>query len=104
MEFLETDKVRQKTYITKDQLIRVQGQPSLEYAISTYLLKNPFRNPYAKKKPNYSHFTPSDTLCFINSIYSNRAPTAFFPYPKSIKTNQPVDNGRLKRYMREDVD
>jgi len=68
--------------------------------VQEFIEKNPLCPAFIKKEKGklpYSVFKPSsDSVFFIKSVFDNRPPTAFFPYPKYTKKKR--DSERIRRY------
>ena len=56
-----------------------------------------------KARLPYSVFKPvNEVAWFLRSVYSNRPPTAFFPYPSYVGLER--GSVRLRKYAREEVE
>ena len=61
-----------------------------------FLKKEKGRLPYSVFKPH------AEKVYFLKSIFDQRPPTAFFPYPKYTKKTREAD--RIRSYPIEDVE
>jgi len=56
-----------------------------------------------RTKLPYSVFKPhAPEVNFLKSIFENRPPTVFFPYPNYVKIERKCD--RIRKYMRDQVE
>ena len=63
---------------------------------STFIRREKARLPYSVFKPNNAE------VFFLKSIFQNRPPVAFFPYPQYVKKTR--DSERVRRYKRKDLE
>ena len=61
-----------------------------------FLRREKGRLPYSVFKPH------AELTTFLKSIFENRPPTAFFPYPSYVKIERKCE--RIRRYKREEVE
>jgi len=63
---------------------------------ATFIRREKARLPYSVFKPNNSE------VFFLKSVFQNRPPVAFFPYPAYVKKQR--DSERVRRYKRKDLE
>ena len=63
---------------------------------TTFIRREKARLPYSVFKPN------NHEVFFLKSIFQNRPPVAFFPYPAYVKKTR--DSERVRRYKRKDLE
>ena len=70
----------------------IQGNP----LNSVFIRREKARLPYSVFKPHSNHVT------FLKSIFENRPPTAFFPYPSYVNYERSCD--RIRTYNRDEIE
>lgn len=74
--------------------------------VAVFIEANPLNHIFIKREKArlpYSVFKPhSQNVYFLKSIFSNRPPTAFFPYPSYVHQDRMAD--RVRKYNREDIE
>ena len=74
--------------------------------VNLFLQNNPLCYHFVKREKGrlpYSVFKPhSERVFFIKSIFENRPPTVYFPYPKYCRVE--VKSDRIREYDREDIE
>mmetsp|Transcript_46018 Transcript_46018/g.60966 ORF Transcript_46018/g.60966 Transcript_46018/m.60966 type:complete len:118 (+) Transcript_46018:839-1192(+) len=74
--------------------------------VVNFIDKNPINQVFIKREKArlpYSVFKPhSNNIFFLKSIFTNRPPTAFFPYPSYVHLDRTAD--RVRKYNREDIE
>ena len=84
-------------------------QDPIKYAelkVENFIENNPLNLVFIRREKArlpYSMFKPhAQNIYFLKSIYSNRPPTAFFPYPSYVQLERQSD--RVLAYPIEDIE
>lgn len=74
--------------------------------VASFIDKNPINPVFIKREKArlpYSVFKPhSQHVYFLKSIFVNRPPTAFFPYPNYVHLERTAD--RVRKYNRDEIE
>ena len=81
-------------------------QQFAELKVANFIENNPLNQVFIKREKArlpYSVFKPhAQEVYFLKSIFHNRPPTAFFPYPSYVHLDRTVD--RIRKYNREEIE